>query len=69
MARINKAQARKIYNNGGSVTIVPCNLRPGMWGVDISNAGGYTFDQVVNAFSYYNCTGSEVGRYPAFYID
>lgn len=69
MARISKAQARKLYDNGGTITIVPCNLRPGAWGVDINNADGRTFDAVVNEFAYYNCGYAETGRRPAFYID
>lgn len=69
MKRINMTQARKLYNNGASIVIVPCNLRPGGWGTEVSKATDGDFDRLVNAYTYYNCIGAEVGRYPAYYID
>ncbi len=47
------------------------NLVPGgMWGNGciITKEEGRTFDQVLNAFEYYNCN-NETGNYTAFYIE
>lgn len=68
--RVNKATARKAYNNGLRVILCPCNLRPGSpWycELDISGKAPATFEAQVNAFEYYNLN-RETGRYTAFYI-
>lgn len=71
MERINKRVARKLFNEGKTVWITACNMRPecGL----LMNAGTYEnelsdFDTFVNSFTYYNCN-NETGRYPAFYIE
>lgn len=73
--RINKRTARQAYNNGLTVLFCPVNLRPGsVWRLDMpinknnQNCEGCSFDSVLNAFENYNCTGSETGRYSAFYV-
>lgn len=69
--RVNKATARRAYNNGLRVVMCPCNLRPGApWYPDIpvDNKSGATFETTLNAFEYYNIRGRETGRYTAFYI-
>lgn len=73
--RIDKAKARRAYNNGLTVLFCPCNLRPGsFWGLDMDmnkvnqNCAGVDFEKLVNAFEYYNCTNTETGKYTAFYI-
>lgn len=73
--RVNKKQAVAAFNNGLTVKFCPVNLRPGsFWRLDMDmnkeyqNCAGCTFEEVVNAFEYYNCTSSETGRYTAFYI-
>lgn len=69
--RINKTQARRAYNNGLRVVVCPVNLRPGYpWHPEIivSGKSGTTFNEMLNAFIYYNIRDNETGKYPAFYI-
>ena len=77
MKRINKRQARKAWNDGQSIIICPCNLRPNnYWNGNtwISKSKfeslGYDtdFDKIVDLHTYYNCTNSETGKYCAYYI-
>ncbi len=67
--RINKADARKLYDRGNDIYILPCKLDP-------DNHGGlmqgplntvYPFETVVFNATRYNCH-STVGSYLAFYI-
>lgn len=71
--RISKRTAKKMYNDGKSVYIVPCKV--------YANDNNYwikpyeikinkdidPFDRIVNSFEYYNCN-HELGYYTAFYI-
>lgn len=73
--RIDKKTARMAYNNGLTVLFCPVNMRPFTpWHLEIGinkNFEGYngvSFENVVNAFEWYNCTNNETGRYTAFYI-
>ena len=69
--RINKSEARKLYNLGKPIMILPCNANPNSpWFSNsmISKESGRDFDALVNEFIYYNCNTSELGRYPAFYV-
>ena len=69
--RIDKRQARRAYNNGFAIVICPCNLRPGVpWypGIVTSNKDGRTFQEMLNAFTFYNIRDKETGHYPAFFI-
>lgn len=66
--RINKRIARRLYNSGVEILIIPCKCSPfAAWftGVTMANTGR-TFDVFVNEFIYYNCC-YELGYYPAFY--
>ena len=70
MKRVNKAIARKLFNEGKEVWITPCLMCP-EYGI-LLNAPiylylGKDFDNVVNMFEYY-CCNKETGRYSAFYI-
>lgn len=72
MKRIRKDKARKLYNDGIAITIVPCKVSPySMWysGVRMVNHpdAPREFDSYINEFEYYNCN-NETGRYTAFYI-
>ena len=79
--RISKPAARKAYQSGETVYIIPCKLSPAnvyMPAMAISckpsqdetpvNMPGCaaTFEKRVNAFEYYNCS-PETGNYTAFY--
>lgn len=69
--RISKSEARKLYNLGKPIMILPCNANPNSpWFSNsmISKESGRDFDALVNEFTYYNCNTSELGRYPAFYV-
>lgn len=66
--RINKAQAKRAYNNGLTVRFCPVNLRPGSpfrFDMDMNkvqqNCAGVDFGQLVNAFEFYNCGSNETG--------
>lgn len=69
--RISKARARKMFNNGETVYFCARNLRPGKpWYPEsaINKERAFnTFENVVNAFEFYNCVNSETGKYTAFY--
>lgn len=72
LIRVNKKVARKLYNLGFDVGLCPCKANPESpwWLMSIVNnkTFGYTFDDVVNKFAWYNCN-NEVGQYPAYYVD
>lgn len=71
LKRVNKPTARRLFMDGQSVTICPCNMRPiGIWGMGAvisKKEADDTFDRIVNAFEYYNCN-AETGYYASFYI-
>ena len=69
--RINKREARKLYNLGRSITILPCKANPNSpWFSNsmISKESDRDFDALVNEFTFYNCNTSELGHRPAFYV-
>jgi hypothetical protein len=73
MKKINKPTARKLYNSGADVVMIPCKCRPGgawLTGATVNkNSTSRSFDDLVNEFVYYNCNYYELGYYPAFYIE
>ena len=69
--RINKPEARKLYNLGRPIVVLPCKANPNSpWfsNSTVSKESGRDFDTLVNEFIYYNCNTAELGRRPAFYI-
>lgn len=70
MTKINKAQARKLFNAGRDVVAIPCKMDPcnQFWamGAVLNQDMGTDFDKACNQLEYYNCS-SETGRYLAFY--
>lgn len=70
--RINKAKARKLYNEGYTVLAIPHKMNPNnqFWGggivMDKRTLQQADFDKVCNEAVYYNCD-NERGRYLAFY--
>lgn len=70
--RIRKPTARKLFAEGKSFWIVPCNLRPEFGllinGDTLHSASWEDFEKFLNCFIYYNCN-NDSGRYPAFYTD
>ena len=70
--RISKAKARKLYDMGIDILVVPCKLSPeNPWGIGVTTNGHYwngaEFDRFLNEFIWYNCQNTEWGKYPAFY--
>lgn len=70
--RINKPEARKLYNLGRPITVLPCKADPNSpWFSNSTISKELTdkdFDTLVNEFVFYNCNTAELGRYPAFYV-
>ena len=69
--RINKPEARKLYNLGRPIVVLPCKANPNSpWfsNSTVSKESGRDFNTLVNEFIYYNCNTSELGRRPAFYV-
>lgn len=80
-SRITKSKARKVYEGGGSIYLLPCRMHPEnhfqapvlirrrKYDAETGQpapATEYTFEKVVNAFEYYNCDSGR-GYYAAFY--
>ena len=73
MVKIRKSTARKLFNEGHELIIIPCNCSPnGVWfkGFRIckTKLENSDFDRLINEFEYYNCN-SELGRYTHYYIE
>jgi len=70
MVKITKALARKMYNNGEEVMIIPNKVRPnGMlasWTTKPIDDPDADFDKLCNAIFYYNCS-PETGMNLAYY--
>ena len=72
--RISKKKAEKLFNSGTDLLVAcPVKLRPGFpfachMPLPNNNKTEERFEQVVNAFEYYNCTCNETGKYSAFYL-
>ncbi len=71
--KISKSKARKLFTSGEIVRITPSKISPyNVWGYccDVSfekKEPDRTFDAIVNAFEYYNCT-SETGKRASFWM-
>lgn len=67
--RINKRTARRHYNNGESIIIVPVKCYTEVFAFETKENYNKirTFDNLVNEFEYYNCN-HECGYYAAYYI-
>ena len=70
MKRMNKSQARKMWQTGKTFWITACNMRAecGLLIDPMRIASDFNgdFDKMVNAFIYYNCN-YECGYYPTYY--
>lgn len=60
MVKITKALARKMYNEGSAVMIIPSRIRPtsilASWTTKPANDPDADFDKLCNAIHYYNCS-------------
>ena len=73
MKRINMTQARKMYNEGTSIYLLPSKAVLGsIWIFPIKISQDIQdqcdFDTKVNAYRYYNCT-AETDKRVHFYIE
>lgn len=66
--RVNRTRAKKIYENGGRVTLCASNMRPDVFGVIVDNTDGAHFEKVENAFYYYNCN-AETGKRINYFVE
>lgn len=70
MIKITKALARKMYNNGEEVMIIPNKVRPtgilASWTTKPVDDPDADFDKLCNAIFYYNCS-PETGMNLAYY--
>ena len=70
MVKVTKALARKMYNEGEEVMIIPNKIRPNgilaSWTRKPDNEDG-DFEKLCNAIFYYNCS-PETGMNLAYYV-
>jgi len=69
MIKITKGMARKLYNEGAEVMIIPSRVRPnGMLASWITKPedDSVSFEQACNAIHYYNCS-PETGMSLVYY--
>lgn len=69
LERVSKRTARRHYNNGESIIILPVKCYTEMFAFETKENYNKVkdFDQLVNEFEYYNCN-HECGYYAAFYV-
>ena len=72
MKRINLRQARKLYNEGTAIYLLPSKAVFGnVWilpiRIPLDSHDPGDFDAEVNTFRYYNCT-AETGKCVHFYV-
>ena len=69
LVRVRNEVARKLYNAGYEVALMPCKLRfdNGWVSPFIIKDDNETFSHKINDFTYYNCN-SETGYYPHYYV-
>lgn len=77
--RISKPIARKMYNHGITIFLLPCKVRddavegnnpwivPTKISLFIGEQEENKFDSLVNIFEYYNCN-AELGYYTHFFV-
>lgn len=77
--RVNKATARKMYNHGCNILLLPCKVSDSVvtgvphdfdWikPIEISFLNNLnSFDGEVNSFEFYNCN-SELGYYSHYFV-
>ena len=79
--RVNKAIARKLYNYGCDILLLPCKVNdslvydyPNQWikpitlNINTCNCDANKFDRSVNEYEYYNCN-AELGYYSHYFVN
>lgn len=71
MVKVTKALAKKMYDEGHALMVVPCKVRPGSmlssWISKPDNDPEATFEKLCNAVFYYNCS-PETGMTLTYYV-
>lgn len=77
--RVNKPTARKLYNKGCNIWLLPCKvnegalqdlnqwIKPHIISISSSEDNINQFDRAVNSYEYYNCN-AELGYYSHYYV-
>jgi hypothetical protein len=77
LEKVNKTAARRLFNEGKILYLVPCKVYPNFGNCFITpyeiqkdrvKDGIVNFDRIVDNFEYYNCN-NEVGRYTHYYVE
>lgn len=72
-SRIDKRQARRLYNSGETIIIIADNMKPfSMWACEAylyKGSENSCFDALVDQFEIYNCINRETGYHAAFYME
>ncbi len=70
MIKITKGMARKMYNDGKEIMVIPSRVRPNSilagWVTKPSDDPTADFDKLCNAIHYYNCS-PETGMTLVYY--
>lgn len=74
MKKVNKTQARKLFNKGVTLFLLPskvgfnnCWISP--YRLNINECENEKdFDKIVNAYSYYNCN-TDLGKIISYYVE
>ena len=70
--KINKTTARKVFNAGKRVFVLPCKCKvENLWGIGSLMEKSETipdFDEFINRYETYNCN-NELGKRCAYYAD
>lgn len=74
LKKIQKRTARKLFNQGKVIRILPCNVRlDNKWLQPMEIANWYSgivwdFDWLINSYEHYQCI-HELGRYCHYFIE
>lgn len=70
MVKITKALAKKMYDNGEEIMVIPSHIRPNSmlasWTTKPADDNSADFDKLCNAIFYYNCS-PETGMTLSYY--
>ena len=67
MIKVTKGMARKLYNDGEEIMIIPNRVRPdGVLASWLRKENDVDFDKLCNAIHYYNCS-PETGMTLVYY--
>lgn len=72
--RVNKATARKMYNHGCSILLLPCKVRfenewikPYSMSLMTNEEKSNRFDRAVRTYEHFNCN-AELGYYAHYFV-